>query len=83
VAQLIQIAGAVLILAAYTGAQLRRLDQHSPGYLWANLVGSGVLAALAWLEGQWGFVLLESVWAAVSGWGLLSLLRGPQTTDSP
>ena len=41
-----------------------------------NLVGSVVLAGLAWHERQWGFLLLEAVWAVVSAWGLFQVLRG-------
>ena len=36
-----------------------------------NLVGSAILAVLALIGSQWGFVLLEGVWAIVSAWGLL------------
>jgi hypothetical protein len=35
------------------------------------VVGAAVLAVLAVIERQWGFVLLETVWTAVSVWGLL------------
>ena len=41
-----------------------------------NLLGSAVLTVLAWHEEQWGFLLLEAVWAAVSAWGLVQLARG-------
>jgi len=68
--------GALLILAAFAAAQFGRLDQHSRTYLWLNLVGSIVLAVLAYVEEQWGFVLLETVWALVSAWSLLELARG-------
>ena len=34
-----------------------------------NFVGSAVLAVLALLDEDWGFVLLEVVWALVSAWG--------------
>jgi membrane-bound ClpP family serine protease len=75
--QIIQILGAVLILMAFIGAQLDRLDPHSLRYLLLNLVGSAVLAILAALDADWGFLLLEGVWALVSGWGLARALRRP------
>lgn len=71
-----QIAGALLILVAFAAAQRGWLDQRSRTYLWLNLVGSAVLGVLAYVEHQWGFVLLESVWALVSAWSLLELARG-------
>jgi hypothetical protein len=76
VAQVVQILGALLILVAYGAAQFGFLDQHSRVYLVLNLVGSAVLAVLAWHEEQWGFLLLEGAWAVVSLWGLIQVLRG-------
>ena len=43
----LELAGAVSILAAFTLGQLRLLDQHSLAYLLLNLVGSAVLAVIA------------------------------------
>lgn len=40
------------------------------------MIGSAVLTLLAWQEEQWGFLLLEGVWALVSLWGLVRVLRG-------
>jgi hypothetical protein len=76
-AQVIQVAGSLLVLAAFGAAQRGRLAQDSPPYLWLNLIGSAVLAVLAVHERQWGFFLLEGCWAMVSGWGLLQRHRGP------
>ena len=52
------------------------LDQNSRLYLVLNLLGSAILAVLAWYEEQLGFLLLEGVWALVSAWSLLQVLRG-------
>jgi hypothetical protein len=75
--QLVQIVGALLILVAFAAAQLGRLDPHSRPYLVLNLLGAAILTVLAWREGQWGFLLLESVWTAVSAWGLLKSRSRP------
>ncbi|MEO7198462.1 MAG: hypothetical protein ABIZ50_08320 [Solirubrobacterales bacterium] len=73
--QAVQIAGAILILVAFAGAQFGRLDQRSISYLVLNLLGSAILAVLAALESQYGFLLLEGVWAIVSTWSLRTELR--------
>lgn len=73
--QLIQIVGALLILAAFAAVQFDRMRPDSRLYLALNLVGSIILAVLAWLDSQWGFLLLEGVWAIVSAWGLATALR--------
>jgi len=73
--QLIQIVGALLILAAFAAVQFDRMHPDSRLYLALNLVGSAILFVLAIVAAQWGFVLLEGVWAIVSAWGLTSALR--------
>ncbi len=80
-AQVIQIIGALIILSAFAASQLGELTTDSRLYLLLNLVGSIVLCILAVIEGQLGFILLEGVWAAVSGWSLFVILgeeAGPQ-----
>lgn len=76
--QLVQIVGALLILAGFAAVQFERMRPDSRLYLTLNLVGSAILAVLAWHESQWGFLLLEGVWAIVSAWGLATTLRKSQ-----
>ena len=73
--QITQIVGALLVLAGFAGAQFGRLSPHSIAYLVLNLVGSAILAVLAALDAQYGFLLLEGVWAVVSLFGLVAVLR--------
>lgn len=74
--QVVQVVGALCILAAFSAAQFRLLNQESYTYLVLNLVGSVILTVLAWFERQWGFLLLEFVWAIVSAWGIFAHRRG-------
>jgi hypothetical protein len=73
-AQAIQVVGALIILGAFGLNQLGDLPTDSRLYLLANLVGALILAILAVVEGQIGFILLETVWAIVSGWSLFVIL---------
>jgi hypothetical protein len=74
--QVVQIVGALLILAAFAAVQFDRMRTDSRLYLTLNLLGSAILAVLALASSQWGFVLLEVVWTIISAWGLLVMLRG-------
>lgn len=67
--------GGALILAAFIALQLGRADANDRGYLALNTVGAIVLVASAVSAELWGFVVLNVVWAAASGWGLARGLR--------
>ncbi len=70
-----QIVGAVLVLIAFVLMQQKRLTQDSFSYLLLNTLGSIILGIVALYGRQWGFLLLEVVWGAVSLKGLMGCLR--------
>ena len=69
--QIIRVIGAMMILVAYGAAQTGRWSTDNLTYLWLNLVGSAILAVLAGMSQNWGFLMLESVWAVVTTQSLL------------
>lgn len=74
--QIASFAGALLILFAYAGHQMKWIDSRSASYNTFNAIGSGILAYIAFHPFQIGFVVLESVWAVIS---IYALLRGAKT----
>lgn len=79
--QVFSIIGSLLILGAFVATQAGRMRSADLSYLMMNFVGSAILGVVAVIESQWGFILLESVWALVSLWSALKLLRGSPRTD--
>jgi hypothetical protein len=79
--QIVQVVGALCVLAAFAAAQFGLLRLESAAYLVLNLVGSAVLSVLAAIDFQLGFLLLEAVWALVSAWSLAKLYaKGGRTS---
>jgi hypothetical protein len=68
----VQLLGAFLVLGGFAGLQVGRLRVDDAAYLLLNAVGSGLLLIIAILDREWGFILLEGVWTAVS---IVALLR--------
>lgn len=73
---LAQLAGAILVLAAFV------LTQNGMGHPDAiyvsvlNAVGASILAYLALVDSQWGFVALEGIWSLLAAHKLtMKLLR--------
>jgi len=83
VLQLISVLGAVAILGAYIANQFRLIGPSNMSYSVLNFIGSTVLAVIAVIEVQWGFILLEVVWGLVSLWGIITILRGGTPSAAP
>jgi hypothetical protein len=66
ISQLISTAGAALVLGAFAALQFKWTGPTGLWYLIANVLGSGLLAVAAALEGLWAFVVLNTVWGLVS-----------------
>lgn len=79
--QLAQIIGAILVLLGYVLSQTGRIDAKSRQYLLMNLAGSLLLVVTALLGRQWGFLILNGVWAVVSAINLVRLLA--RSVESP
>jgi hypothetical protein len=77
VIQAVSLLGAVMILVAYAANQFGRLRTAGLAYSLLNAAGAATLTVVAALEEQWGFLLLEGVWTAVSVAALMRLVRPP------
>ena len=73
--QSVSLVAAGIVLFAFYLQQQGAWQPTDPRYLACNFVGTAVLTVVAWIGSQWGFVLVEAVWAAVSLRGLVRSLR--------
>ncbi len=80
--QAISVLGAVAVLAAYAANQFGWIKPSQLSYALANFVGSGILTAVAVVDQQIGFVLLQGAWALVSLAGIVTVLRGARGDGS-
>ena len=79
--QEISVLGALAVLAAYAANQFRWIGPSNLSYTLLNIIGAGVLSAIAVVEQQWGFLLLEGVWTLVSLFALIKLLRNNRASE--
>jgi hypothetical protein len=80
--QIVQVVGSFAILVAFFLAQRKKLSTDSRPYHVLNAVGSVILGVIAIIEVQFGFIILEVAWTAVSLLGLWRSYQrpGPRVT---
>ena len=61
----IQLIGAALNMGAFALLHFEIAPSSAFRYLVPNLVGSTILVASAYVDRQWGFLLLETAWVVV------------------
>jgi hypothetical protein len=69
--QMASFAGALLILIAYVGHQMKWMDPRKAAYNVLNAVGSAILGYIAFHPFQVGFVVLEVTWTLISVYALV------------
>ena len=74
--QILGVVGALLILFPFAASQVNRMSTTSLAYQFMNLTGAVALTVVAVVERQYGFILLEGVWACMSLVGLRRVLKG-------
>lgn len=72
--QLLSLLGAGFCLIAYVGHQLHWMRADHIPYNLLNVLGSGVLAYIAFRPFQAGFLVMEAVWGVISVYALLRIL---------
>lgn len=68
----LSVLGSIGILAAFGASQFKLIRPTSFSYLALNVIASGLLGFVAFVERQWGFLLLEGAWSLIS---LVMLIR--------
>ena len=81
--QIVEIVGAIAILAAYIANLLGRIEPSSLSYALLNLFGSAILTVIAIFTDQWGFLLLQGVWTLLSLFATVQILRGVPGSSCP
>ena len=64
-----------MILFAYAGHQMHRIDARAALYNLLNAAGAAILAYIAMRPFQAGFAVMESTWTVISFVALVKTLR--------
>ena len=81
--QFISVAAACVVLYAFFMQQQGAWQPTEIRYLVCNFVGTAVLTVVAWIGSQWGFVLVEGIWAIVSLRSLMRARRAQRIPQAP
>jgi hypothetical protein len=73
--QVMSMIGAVLLLGAFGGQQMKKLSEDMVTYQLMNLFGGTLLCLAAIGVRQSGLILVEGAWAVISVFGLVRVLR--------
>lgn len=73
--QLIQIVGALLNMGAFALLHFEIAPSSALRYLIPNWLGSVLLVASAYVDRQWGFLMLEGAWVIVTAYAITARLR--------
>lgn len=73
--QAVSILGALAVLGAFAADQFGWVDPGRLSYALANFVGATILTAVAAIEAQVGFIVLQGTWSLISLWGVFLILR--------
>jgi hypothetical protein len=74
-AQLIQIVGALLNMGAFALLHFEIAPSSALRYLIPNWLGSVLLVASAYVDQQWGFLMLEGAWVAVTAYAIAAKMH--------
>lgn len=75
--------GVVLIVGAYLGLQLERIDPKRLPYSLVNALGSGLILVSLAFEWNLPSALIEGFWLAVSALGIWRHGRGAASRSAP
>lgn len=72
--QIVSLIGAMLCLIPFAAVQLDKLKSDDLSYILMNFFGGTTLAIVAVIQVEYGFILMEGVWATVSFYALTKKL---------
>ena len=75
-AQLIQVVGALLNMGAFALLHFEIAPSSALRYLIPNWFGSVLLVVSAYVDRQWGFLMLEGAWVVLTGYAIAARASG-------